>query len=108
MAWSPLPTSGGRPPAPVSGALEAVMASLGGPSVQAIVAVHQRWGDIVGAEVALHAEPLGIDDGRLRVQVDGSAWASHLRWAEPEILVRLAEVVGVGQVTTLVVSVGRR
>lgn len=108
MPWSPLPTSGGPPPAPIAGALEAVVASLGGPSVQAIVAVHQRWDDIVGAEVALHAEPLGIDDSRLRVQVDGPAWASHLRWAEPEILVRLAEVVGPGQVTSMVVSVGRR
>lgn len=92
----------------MSGALEAVMASLGGPSVQAIVGVHQRWDDIVGAEVALHAEPLGIDDGRLRVQVDGPAWASHLQWAEPEILVRLAEIVGPDQVTSMVVSVGRR
>ena len=92
----------------MSGALDAVMASLGGPSVQAIVAVHQRWDDIVGPEVALHAEPLGIDDGRLRVQVDGPAWASHLKWAEPEILVRLAEVVGTGQVTSVAVSVGRR
>lgn len=76
--------------------------------MQTIVAVHQRWDDIVGAEVALHAEPLGIEEGRLRVQVDGPAWASHLRWAEPEILVRLTEVVGAGHVTSIAVSVGRR
>lgn len=89
-------------------ALEAVVASFGGPSVQTIVMVHDRWEDIVGAEVVAHADPVGIDDGCLRVRVDSSAWASHLKWSEQEILGRVAAIVGPGEITSVAVSLGRR
>lgn len=111
MPWSPLPTSDARRgpgPEPVAGALDAVMAGLGGPSVEVIVVVHERWAEVVGPEVAPHARPTGIDAGCLRVAVDGPGWASHLRWAETEILARLAELVGPDQVTSVAVRVARR
>jgi predicted nucleic acid-binding Zn ribbon protein len=110
MPWSRLPTpdgDGGPGPAPLSSLLDSVMAGLGAPSVQAIVVVHERWPEVVGAEVAEHARPVGIDSGRLRVEADGPGWASHLRWAEPEIVARLAELVGPGEVTAVTVRVGR-
>ena len=111
MPWSPLPTRDGdrgRGPAPLSGVLDAVMAGLGGPSVEAIVVVHERWGEVVGAEVVPHAKPLGIVAGRLRIGVDSPGWASHLRWSEAEILSRLATLVGPDQVTSVTISVTRR
>lgn len=111
MPWSPLPTPdghGGPGPAPLSGVLDAVMAGLGGPSVQAIVVVHERWAEVVGTEVAPHAKPLGISGGRLQVGADGPGWASHLRWSEVEILARLAELIGPGQVTAVTVRTSRR
>lgn len=111
MPWSPLPTPDRGPtggPAPLAGVLDAVMAGLGGPSVQAIVVVHERWADVVGAEVATHARPVGISDRQLQIGVDGPAWASHLRWSEGEILARLATLVGPDVVTSVSVRVSRR
>ena len=111
MPWNPLPTpdgDGGPGPAPLSGVLDAVMAGMGGPSVEAIVVVHERWDEVVGAEVAPHTGPLGIADGRLQIGVDGPGWASHLRWSEAEILARLATLVGPDQVTSVAVRTGRR
>lgn len=111
MPWSPLPTSDGDPgpgPAALPSLLDAVMAGLGAPSVQVIVVVHERWAEVVGEEVADHARPVGVDGGCLRIDADGPAWASHLRWAEPEILTRLGQLVGPGEVTSVKVRVARR
>lgn len=110
MPWSPLPTpdgDGGDGPAPLSGVLDAVVAGLGGPSVATIVVVHERWAEVVGAEVAPHARPVGIEGGRLKVAVDSPGWASHLRWSEAEILDRLAALVGPGEVTAVTVRAAR-
>ncbi len=111
MPWSPLPTRdghGGPEPTPLAGVLDAVMAGLGGPSVEAIVVVHERWAEVVGAEVAPHASPLGISGGRLQIGVDGPGWANHVRWSEAEILARLAELIGPDQVTSVTVRTTRR
>ncbi len=110
MPWSPLPTRDGRGgpgPSPLAGSLDAVMAGLGGPSVETIVVVHERWDEVVGAEVAPHAKPLGIDHGRLKIGVDSAGWASHLRWSEAEILARLAALVGANEVTSVTIRVSR-
>lgn len=111
MPWSPLPTrdgSGGPEPTPLSGVLDAVMAGLGGPSVEAIVVVHERWDEVVGPEVAPHAKPLGIHGGTLQIGVESPGWASHLRWSEAEILARLDHLIGADQVTAVAVRVTRR
>lgn len=111
MPWSPLPTRDGRggpDPAPIAGVLDAVLAGLGGPTADAIVSVHERWDEVVGAEVAPHARPLGIEHGHLRIGVDSPGWASHLRWSEADILARLADLVGPGQVTSVGIRVTRR
>lgn len=110
MAWPPLPTGdgpGGPAPQLLAGALDAVAASLGSPSVTAIVMVYERWDDIVGPEVAAHARAVGIKDETLRVEADGPGWASHVRWAEAEILKRLDELVGAGEITSVQVRVAR-
>lgn len=110
MAWGPLRTSdgvGGPAPQRLAGALDAVAGALGSPSVTAIVVVYERWDDIVGPEVSAHARAVGITDGVLRVDADGPGWASHVRWAESEILTRLEDLVGTGQITSLKVRVSR-
>ena len=70
--------------------------------------VHERWPEVVGAEVAEHARPLAIESGRLRIGVDSPGWASHLRWSEEEIVTRIAHLVGEGQVTSVQVRVAAR
>lgn len=111
MPWSPLPTADahdGGDPAPLGASLDAVMSSLGAPTVDAIVVIHERWAEVVGAEVADHARPLGIHDGTLRIGADGAAWASHLRWAERDILLRLAALVGPEQIRSVTVRTAPR
>jgi len=65
--------------------------------------VFARWGAIVGAEVAAHATPVALADGRLEVRTDTTAWATQLRLLAPELLKRLNDVLGDG--TVLVIDV---
>lgn len=111
MPWSKLPTSdatGDEPdPATLPQLLDAVLAGLGAPAVDSIVAIHEGWAGIVGDELADHAHPLSIEDGCLRVGVDSAAWASHLRWSEREIVARVDRLVGVGVVTAVTTRIVR-
>ncbi|CAN5858690.1 hypothetical protein BH23ACT2_BH23ACT2_20770 [soil metagenome] len=111
MPWSPLPTpdgAGGPAPVRVAGALDAVMTGLGGPSVETIVVVHERWAEIVGVEVAPHARPVSIEQGRLKVAVDSPGWADHVRWSEDDMVRRLDALVGPGEITSIRARVARR
>jgi predicted nucleic acid-binding Zn ribbon protein len=44
------------------------------------------WSKIVGDEVAQHAEPISLLDGKLLVQCSSTAWATQLSLAHNEIL----------------------
>jgi hypothetical protein len=110
VPWSRLPTSDaggeGAQPIALSSLLDTVLNGLGAPKADAIVAINEAWGTIVGDELAVHAHPISIEAGRLRVGVDSPAWASHLQWSEREILARIERLVGpavVSQVTTRIV-----
>ncbi|HRW36330.1 MAG: DUF721 domain-containing protein [Acidimicrobiales bacterium] len=112
MPWSRLPTSDAAgdeaEPVALPALLDAVLAGLGAPTVDAIVTVHERWEEVVGAELVVHAEPLAIEDGCLRIGVDNPAWAGHLRWSEHEILARLERLLGAGVVTSVTTRASRR
>lgn len=112
MPWSRLPTPDGRgevpDPATLPQLLDTVLAGMGAPAADAIVAIHEGWSTIVGEELAGHADPLSIEDGCLRVGVDSAAWASHLRWSEREIVGRVDRLVGAGVVTSVSTRVVRR
>jgi predicted nucleic acid-binding Zn ribbon protein len=87
--------------------VDRILAGLGAPKADAIVVIHERWDQLAGEALAGHAHPVAIEDGRLRVAVDGAAWASHLRWSEQEILERIAGAVGPGVVASITARVGR-
>ena len=87
--------------------MDQVLAGLGAPSVDTIVVIHERWAEIVGTELVAHAHPLSVEHGRLRIGVDSPAWASHLRWAEAEILARLERLIGPDTVTAITTRVVR-
>ena len=44
------------------------------------------WPTIVGSDVAAHAEPISILDGKLLVQCSSTAWATQLTLAQNDIL----------------------
>ncbi|WP_421118000.1 DciA family protein [Aquihabitans daechungensis] len=112
MPWSKLPTSDGMgdepDPATLPQLLDTVLAGMGAPKADAIIAIHEGWSTIVGDELAGHAQPLAVEDGCLRVGVDSPAWASHLRWSEREIVARVDRLVGAGVVTSVTTRILRR
>lgn len=65
--------------------------------------VFARWAAIVGAEVAAHATPVSLADGRLEVRTDTTPWATELKLLAPALLKRLNDVLGDG--TVLVIEV---
>lgn len=112
VPWSPLPTPDARgdepDPATLPQLLDSVLAGLGAPEVDAVVAIHEGWATLVGEELAAHAHPLSVEDGCLRVGVDSPAWASHLRWSEREIVARADRLLGPGVVTSVSTRIVRR
>lgn len=79
-------------PRPVRDALERVGAELGIPSSGAYAAMVAAWESTVGEMLAHHARITGFRDGVLTVEVDSHAWATELKFREPEIARRLGDV----------------
>jgi predicted nucleic acid-binding Zn ribbon protein len=105
VPWEPLPGKGDDEPSSLGEGLEPVMRRLGGPSVAAVDGVFGRWDEIVGERLAAHARPVSLRDGRLVVAVDDPAWATQVRYLEAQVLGRVAEVLGAGEVSAIDVRV---
>ena len=63
------------------------------------------WERIVGAEVAAHVRPetFDVDEGRLVLRADSTAWATVIRLQLPAVAARIAEQVGAGAVRSITV-----
>ena len=109
MRWEPLPDPDdmGPDPRPMPEVLDQVLAGLGAPSADAVVTVSERWSDLIGAEVAAHVTPVSIEHGRLTMVADSPAWASHVRWAEADLIARLAALIGPDVVRTVAIRTAR-
>lgn len=95
MPWRSLPgTSGEADPLPLRPSLERLSRALGAPGADALAQVFHRWEALVGPDVAAHARPTVLADGRLVVTVDHPAWATQLRWLGPQLLARLRTDLG--------------
>ena len=103
MTWRPLP----KPPEPrrLSGSLDRISASLGGPTAGALATIFERWPTIVGASVAAHARPLTLRRGTLTIAADQSGWATQLTYLEADLKRRIDEVAGPGAVAHIKVVV---
>lgn len=60
--------------------------------------IEERWVEIVGEQIAKYAHVQGLERGRLMVQCDHDVWRATLHHTKPELLGRIAEVVGKGVV----------
>jgi predicted nucleic acid-binding Zn ribbon protein len=105
VPWEPLPGGGDDEPSRLREGLQPVVRRLGGPSIAAVDGVFGRWEEIVGARLAGHTRPISLRDGRLVVGVDDPAWATQVRFLEAEVLARVAEVLGPGEVSAIDVRV---
>jgi predicted nucleic acid-binding Zn ribbon protein len=86
---------------PLAAHLDALVSAQGW---QDDLATHRAIGDwarIVGDEVAQHCHAVEIEDGRLTVQADSTAWATQIKLLAPRILARLNEEIGQGSVIHL-------
>jgi predicted nucleic acid-binding Zn ribbon protein len=45
-----------------------------------------NWAKIVGVDVAEHAEPITLFEGRLTIRASSTAWATQLRLLSPDLL----------------------
>ncbi len=91
-------------PAAVGSALRDLVAARGWAARADAAAVLARWSDLVGEETAEHCQPVGLDEGRLRVRADSSAWATQLRLLAPRLVAAVNERVGSAVVHELVVD----
>lgn len=48
-----------------------------------------HWPKIVGEEIAQHAEPISLLDGKLLIQCSSTAWATQLNLTQNEILAKI-------------------
>jgi predicted nucleic acid-binding Zn ribbon protein len=93
-----------RDPQLLGPTLDRLVADQGWETDAAVGGVMGRWSEIVGAEVAAHAEPVSWSDGELVVQADSTAWATQIRLLAPTLLARLATELGAGAVRSVTVQ----
>ena len=88
--------------------LDRVLDRLGAPDRAGIEVAFERWDEVVGESMAARTRPVAIDDGALVVSCDEPALATHVRFLEPQLVARLAELAGSRQITRIEVRVARR
>ena len=62
-----------------------------------------EWDRLVGREIADHCRPTSLVDGELVLVAESTAWATQLRLMAGPLLRQIAESVGAGVVTRIVV-----
>jgi len=80
-----------------------LMVERGWEETTAAAGVLANWDSLVGPEVADHCRPQSLTDGELVLVAESSAWATQLRLLTRTLSARLAERVGTGVVTSIVV-----
>lgn len=97
--------SGARPddrdPQPLGALTNAISRQRGWSGRVSEATVLGRWTQVVGEDVASHAEPTGLRDGVLGISAESTAWATQLRLLQAQILAKIAAAVGAGVVTSL-------
>jgi predicted nucleic acid-binding Zn ribbon protein len=86
-------------------AVDAVGRELGMPPADAFSQLSAAWPTVVGAHLAPHVSVRSVRDGVCTVEVDGSGWATQLRYAEQQLVERAVECCGPGVVTSIRVVV---
>lgn len=87
-----------RDPQTFGDALQGLITERGWEVPAAVGDAMDRWPEIVGSDIAAHAEPLSFDDGVLAVQASSTAWAVELKLLAPSIVQRLNTELGHGTV----------
>jgi predicted nucleic acid-binding Zn ribbon protein len=92
-----------RDPQLLGDTLGRLVAERGWQEAVSVGGVMGRWDAVVGSDIAGHCRPETFEDGVLVVRADSTAWATQVRLLSGGLLTRLAEEVGEGTVTKVVV-----
>jgi len=95
--WSG-PGADPRDPQPLGRLVSRLSAERGWAPRLANGQVFGRWAQLVGEEVAEHAQPVALKDGELTVRASSTAWATQLRLLQGQLLKKIAAAVGHGVV----------
>ncbi len=87
--------------------IDRVLARLGTPSRAGVEVVFERWAEVVGESMAARTRPVSIDGSSLVVMCDDPALTTHVRFLEPQLVSRLAELAGERHITRVEVRVDR-
>ena len=90
--------------------LDSATRGLGVPKAGILAVVFSKWAELVGPDIAAHAEPRSLRDGVLLVVVDQPAWAAQLRYLSADLVAKIAAFAGSSEVVTVefrVVAGGR-
>lgn len=60
-----------------------------------------RWEELVGPEIARHAQPRSLRGGVLVLTADQPAWATQLRYMGPELLARVRADAAAPEITEI-------
>jgi predicted nucleic acid-binding Zn ribbon protein len=105
VRWRPRGWSGARPddrdPQPLGALAARLVTERGWAARVAAGVVFGRWAQLVGEDLAQHAQPVALRDGELTVQASSTAWATQLRLLQRQLLARIAAGAGPGVVTRL-------
>lgn len=90
-----------HPPGLIGRDIDTILAGFGAPPAPVLSRIADAWADLVGPVAAEHTRPGRIADGRLRVDVDGPAWASQMRWQQGEVLAKIAALIPESTITEI-------
>lgn len=86
--------SGGGDPARLKDLIGEVGSRLGLRRPAAVGALWGRWREIVGEDIAAHAEPTSVREGVLRIRTPSPTWASEIGYLADEIKGRVNDALG--------------
>lgn len=84
----------GSEPAPLRGLLGSAASGYGLDDALSAGTLWKRWVEVVGPDVAAHAEPTSLREGVLRVRADSPVWAHEIGYLAAEIKKRANETLG--------------
>lgn len=68
--------------------------------------IFSRWEETVGSRIAGHSRPAYVRNGRLTIIVDSPAWSQQLSLLRPDLLRKMAAVIGEGVITDIYLTSG--
>ena len=94
-----------RDPERADNVVASLASALGIESPRVLSAVFNRWGDLVGSDVASKCSPVSLRKGVLEVTTDSPGWAAQLRYLGPKVLAAVNDAAGATIAKRLEISI---